>query len=51
MDFPDGPMVKNRPISEGAWIQSLIQEDALCLRTDKPVSYNFWAPTTETDGP
>ena len=44
-DFPGGRVVENPPANAGTQVQSLIQEDATCLKATKPVTTTTEART------
>ena len=45
--FPGGSVVKHPLPMQGIWVQSLVQEDATCHRTTKPMFCNYWARALE----
>ena len=47
-DFPGGPVVKNSPPMQGAWIWSLVREGPTWLGVTKPRHHKYW---THTLGP
>jgi len=44
LEFPGGPVVKNRLPMQGAGVLSLLQEDSTCCGATKPVHCNYWSP-------